>query len=156
MLCHYPSTLPWSGFGSGTTINPHLGTGRAFGVGADLKEWHDTNDPKRHAQSHDASSQPKQLHNRTDLHLPRSGFGGLSNRSGKKPVIAAVNGICFGGGIEMVINCDMVIAAASAKIRPARGHSWRRCPSRLAATAGEKRGTPARYRDAENPTRRKE
>lgn len=92
-----------------------VGTGRAFSVGADLKEWHDINDPKRHAQGHDASSRPEQRHNRTELHLPRSGFGGLSNRSGKKPVIAAVNGICFGGGMEMVINCDMVIAAASAK-----------------------------------------
>jgi enoyl-CoA hydratase/carnithine racemase len=34
----------------------------------------------------------------------------LSNRKGKKPVIAAVNGLCLGGGMEMVINCDMVVA----------------------------------------------
>jgi len=38
----------------------------------------------------------------------------LSRRNGKKPVIAAVNGICFGGGCEMIINADMVIASEKA------------------------------------------
>jgi len=42
------------------------------------------------------------------------GLAGLPRRSGKKPIIAAVNGICMGGGFEMVANCDVVIAAASA------------------------------------------
>ena len=45
---------------------------------------------------------------------PPGGFCGLSRRSGRKPVIAAVNGICFGGGCEAIINCDMVIAAKKA------------------------------------------
>jgi enoyl-CoA hydratase/carnithine racemase len=36
-------------------------------------------------------------------------------RVGKKPVIAAVNGLCFGGGFEMIVNADMVIAAPAAK-----------------------------------------
>lgn len=45
---------------------------------------------------------------------PRSGFGGLSRRVGKKPIIAAVNGACLGGGCEMAINCDLVLAAAGA------------------------------------------
>ncbi|KAK3954274.1 ClpP/crotonase-like domain-containing protein [Pseudoneurospora amorphoporcata] len=44
-----------------------------------------------------------------------AGFGGLSNRSGKKPIIAAVNGLCFGGGMEIVINCDIVIASSNAR-----------------------------------------
>ena len=44
-----------------------------------------------------------------------AGFGGLSNRSGKKPIIAAVNGLCLGGGMEMIINCDMVIASSNAR-----------------------------------------
>lgn len=47
--------------------------------------------------------------------MPSSGFGGLSRRAGKKPVICAVNGICFGGGCEMIINADMVIADAKAQ-----------------------------------------
>jgi enoyl-CoA hydratase/carnithine racemase len=42
------------------------------------------------------------------------GLAGLPRRSGKKPVIAAVNGICMGGGFEMVANCDLVIACSSA------------------------------------------
>ncbi len=47
--------------------------------------------------------------------MPASGFGGLSRRGGKKPVIAAVNGLALGGGCEMIINCDMVVAAHGAQ-----------------------------------------
>lgn len=47
--------------------------------------------------------------------MPPSGFGGLSRRTGKKPIIAAVNGIAYGGGFEMTVNCDLVIASATAK-----------------------------------------
>lgn len=42
------------------------------------------------------------------------GLAGLPRRSGKKPIIAAVNGLCMGGGFEMVANCDVVVAAAAA------------------------------------------
>lgn len=42
------------------------------------------------------------------------GLAGLPRRGGKKPIIAAVNGICMGGGFEMAANCDLVIAARSA------------------------------------------
>lgn len=42
------------------------------------------------------------------------GLAGLPRRNGKKPIIAAVNGICMGGGFEMVANCDLVIAASTA------------------------------------------
>lgn len=44
--------------------------------------------------------------------MPTSGFGGLARRKGKKPVVAAVNGLCFGGGSEMIINSDLVIASS--------------------------------------------
>jgi enoyl-CoA hydratase/carnithine racemase len=33
----------------------------------------------------------------------------------EKPVIAAVHGICFGGGVELALSCDIVIAADDAK-----------------------------------------
>jgi enoyl-CoA hydratase/carnithine racemase len=42
------------------------------------------------------------------------GLAGLPRRAGKKPIIAAVNGICMGGGFEMMANCDLVTACSSA------------------------------------------
>lgn len=42
------------------------------------------------------------------------GLAGLARRTGKKPIIAAVNGITMGGGFEIVANCDLVIACSSA------------------------------------------
>lgn len=44
------------------------------------------------------------------------GFGGLSfRRSLDVPVIARVNGFALGGGFEMVLGCDIVVAAESAR-----------------------------------------
>ncbi|KAF7193605.1 Mevalonyl-coenzyme A hydratase sidH [Pseudocercospora fuligena] len=72
------------------------GSGRAFCTGADLQEWNAMN--KAGVVN--------------DMSAP--GLAGLPRRSGKKPIIAAVNGITMGGGFEMVANCDLIVAASSA------------------------------------------
>ncbi|KAL6250036.1 hypothetical protein RBB50_002337 [Rhinocladiella similis] len=77
------------------------GMGRAFCAGADLKEWNESN-------ARAAQGQPGQRV------MPASGFGAISRRAGKKPVIGAVNGLAFGGGMEMVANMDMAVAAEGA------------------------------------------
>ncbi len=43
------------------------------------------------------------------------GFGGLTQRDFPKPLIAAVNGAALAGGLELVLSCDMVVAADHAK-----------------------------------------
>jgi enoyl-CoA hydratase/carnithine racemase len=69
---------------------------KAFSAGADLKEW---NDSMRDDYERVGSAR---------------GFTPLSRRLGKKPVIAAVNGLALGAGAEFVANCDLVIAADTA------------------------------------------
>ncbi|KIW93769.1 uncharacterized protein Z519_05084 [Cladophialophora bantiana CBS 173.52] len=73
---------------------------KAFSTGADLKEWQE----KASARGAKPGAGPGDV----------PGAVPLSNRVGKKPVIAAVNGMALGGGCEIVVNCDLVIAADTA------------------------------------------
>jgi enoyl-CoA hydratase len=76
------------------------GSGRAFSAGGDLKKYITLQrDPVRF---------PRFV---ADLH---AAFGRL--RTLRAPVIALVNGVAAAGGLELLLNCDLAIAAASARI----------------------------------------
>ena len=49
-----------------------------------------------------------------DIMGASGGFGGLTQRTFPKPIIAAVNGSALAGGFEIMLSCDLVVAAEHA------------------------------------------
>ncbi|PBK80037.1 enoyl-CoA hydratase [Armillaria gallica] len=78
------------------------GAGRMFCAGADLKGW--DNRLGRAASTDQAN-----------ISANKYGFAGISRRLTAKPIIAAVNGGAYGGGMEILLNCDLVVADENAK-----------------------------------------
>ncbi|KAL4807010.1 ClpP/crotonase-like domain-containing protein [Aspergillus unguis] len=98
----------WNWFDEEPSLRVGIITGagkKAFSAGADLLEQLDFRTQSEDAKE-DASFRREPMPN---------GFGGISQRRGKKPVIAAVNGFALGGGFEICLNCDMVVSSPTAQ-----------------------------------------
>ncbi|KAH7128061.1 enoyl-CoA hydratase/isomerase [Dactylonectria estremocensis] len=91
------SVLDWYDTEPSLRVLIVTGTGRAFTAGADLKEWRRTLEQKNQ-----------------ERFGVRQGVTPFTRRKGKKPIVAAVNGLAFGGGCEFIVNCDLVVAADTA------------------------------------------
>jgi enoyl-CoA hydratase len=70
------------------------GAGKGFSAGMDLKAFVQGDRP----------------------HIGDRGFAGITRRSATKPLIAAIEGFAVAGGLEIALSCDLIVAAADARL----------------------------------------
>ena len=100
---HHDLGDAWEAFkeDDGLRVAIITGAGRAFCAGADLKE--------RAMYAREGRQPP-----RAERRDPRR-FGLPGQHEIRKPIIAAVNGLCVGGGHGIALDCDIRIASTAAR-----------------------------------------
>lgn len=106
--CHMELARVWDYFDNNDSlwVGVLTGNGRAFCAGNDLRV--------NAGVDTDGDGETLKPYNGQKLKDPESGFGGLASRKSVKPIIAAVNGVAHGGGFELAVSCDILVASENA------------------------------------------
>lgn len=78
----------------GLSVGVLTGNGKGFSAGMDLKAFVEGGMPN----------------------LPGRGFAGITERSARKPLIAAVEGFALAGGLEIALSCDLLVASKGTRL----------------------------------------